>query len=169
MSISTISSTSYAARAQQALATQRTQDRQNGGALGVAAETLGLSTSDLTSQLQQGKSLVDIAEAQGVSRDDLADALKAALPAQRPTPPPPPPLAPASAPDSATGLLSGNLTDDQQDALDSLSAALDTDSQSVLEQLQSGTSLNDLFQGAGLNATTFATLMQDGLLFDTRA
>jgi lambda repressor-like predicted transcriptional regulator len=35
--------------------------------------------------------------------------------------------------------------------------------------LQTGTSLSDLTKNAGLDATTLASVIQDGLLFDTRA
>lgn len=54
--------------------------RMGGGGidLEVAAKTLGLSTEELRTQLQDGKSLADIAEAQGVDKQDLIDALVAA-------------------------------------------------------------------------------------------
>lgn len=192
MSVSSISSSSsYASRAMQALADQRQQAQQNGGPLGVAAKALGLSTSELAGQLQDGKSLADVAEAQGVSRDDLTSALKAGLPADRassantddainslidrvglrqgPPPPPPPPSSDSSTGSSVTGLLSGSLTTDQKDTLDSLSSLLDTDSESLMKQLQSGTKLSDLAKEAGIDATTLSSVVQDGLLFDTRA
>jgi uncharacterized protein YidB (DUF937 family) len=53
--------------------------RMGGGIdLEVAAETLGLSTDELHTQLEAGKSLADIAEAQGVDKQKLIDALVAA-------------------------------------------------------------------------------------------
>jgi lambda repressor-like predicted transcriptional regulator len=193
MSVSSISSTSYASRAMQALAGQRSQAQQNGGPLSVAAKALNLSTSDLATQLQDGKSLADVAEAQGVSRDDLTAALKAGMPADQassanaddtidslidqvglptgpPPPPPPPPSFTGSSTDSSvTGLLSDSPTQDQQNTLNSLSSLLDTDSQSLLKQLRTGTSLSDLVKNAGIDASTLASVVQDGLLFDTRA
>src|SRR6478752_1748379 len=53
--------------------------RGGGGVdLEVAAKTLGLSTEELRTQLQDGKSLADIAKAQGVDKQKLIDALVAA-------------------------------------------------------------------------------------------
>ena len=46
--------------------------------LEVAAKTLGLTTEELRTQLQDGKSLADIAKAQGVDKQELIDALVAA-------------------------------------------------------------------------------------------
>ncbi|GLY27302.1 hypothetical protein [Kineosporia sp. NBRC 101731] len=194
MSISSISSSSLAGAAQ-ALVSQRNAPSQSGSALGVAAQALGLSTSDLSGQLQDGKTLADIAKTQGVSRDDLAAALKAGMPSDGASrsdadsivdsiidrvggvggpsggsapqgPPPPPPPAPSN---STTGLLSGTLTSDQQSTLNTLSSLLDTDSTSLLSSLQNGTSLADLADNAGVSSSTLASVLQDGLLFDTRA
>ena len=53
--------------------------RMGGGLdLEVAAKTLGLSTDELRTQLQSGKSLADIAKAEGVDKQKLIDALVAA-------------------------------------------------------------------------------------------
>ncbi len=54
--------------------------RMGGGGvdLEVAADTLGLSTDELRTQLQAGKSLADVAEDQGVDKQKLIDALVAA-------------------------------------------------------------------------------------------
>lgn len=70
-------------------------------------------------------------------------------------------------PDNATGVLSGSLTQEQQDTLNSLSSLLDTDAETLQENLQNGSTLADLAEQAGLNATTIASVSQDGLLFDT--
>ncbi|WP_421119233.1 hypothetical protein ACE2AJ_17985 [Aquihabitans daechungensis] len=43
--------------------------------LEVAAETLGLTTEELRTQLEAGKSLADVAEAEGVEKQKLIDAL----------------------------------------------------------------------------------------------
>jgi hypothetical protein len=59
-------------------------DHGPGGRMGpgvdleVAAKTLGMSTDELRTQLQDGKSLADIAKAQGVDKQKLIDALVAA-------------------------------------------------------------------------------------------
>jgi hypothetical protein len=50
---------------------------QAGGLLQTAATFLGVSASDLKSDLQSGKSLADVAKAQGKSVDDLVTALLA--------------------------------------------------------------------------------------------
>lgn len=54
--------------------------RMGGGGidLEVAAKTLGLTTEELRTQLQDGKSLADVAKAQGVDKQKLIDALVAA-------------------------------------------------------------------------------------------
>jgi lambda repressor-like predicted transcriptional regulator len=49
--------------------------------LKASAEYLGISTDDLQTQLQAGKSFADIAKAEGKSVDGLKQALQAALPA----------------------------------------------------------------------------------------
>ena len=48
--------------------------------LNAAAKYLGMSTRDLLDQTQAGKSLAEVAQAQGKSVDGLKDALKTALP-----------------------------------------------------------------------------------------
>ncbi|MGN6695608.1 MAG: hypothetical protein ACTHN0_15625 [Aquihabitans sp.] len=52
--------------------------RGGGLDLEVAAKTLGLTTEELRTQLQDGKSLADVAKAQGVDKQKLIDALVAA-------------------------------------------------------------------------------------------
>ncbi|MFI5936416.1 hypothetical protein [Actinoplanes sp. NPDC051494] len=49
--------------------------------MAAVADKLGLSSKDLRSQLRDGKSLDDVATAQGVSHDDLISAIKAGMPA----------------------------------------------------------------------------------------
>jgi len=50
-----------------------------GAAMDAAAQTLGMSTSDLLSSLQSGQSLSDLASSKGVSVDDLTAAMATAL------------------------------------------------------------------------------------------
>jgi len=45
---------------------------------GAAAEALGLTTKELRTELKAGKTLAEVAEAQGVDKQDLIDALVAA-------------------------------------------------------------------------------------------
>ncbi|MBT0773026.1 hypothetical protein KIH74_29050 [Kineosporia sp. J2-2] len=189
MSISSISGSSTT-QATRYVVSQRQERRQDddGGVLGVAAQALNLSKSELSDRLRSGKSLAEIAEAQGVSRDDLTEAIKGALPSDSTVsadevdsavntlldqtglekPPPPPPFS-STGNSTTTGLLSGTLTDDQQNTLDTLSDLLGTDSDSLLEQLQTGTSLAQLIENSGVSKNALASVLQDGLLFDTRA
>jgi lambda repressor-like predicted transcriptional regulator len=157
-----------------------------GGLLQTAAQALGLSTDDLVSQLKSGKSLDDVASEQGVSHDDLAAAIKAGMPPERaadadadatvesiisrkgmpdrPQGPPPPARA---AGDSASGVLGSSLTDAQQSTLDALSDLLGTDSSSLMDSLKSGSStLADLLSAKGVDQSSLASILQDGLLFD---
>ncbi len=89
----------------------REGDKKGGGfeqILEVSAKYLGLSTEELQSQLESGKSLADIAQAEGKGVDGLKEALQAALP--------PPPV-------------------QRGDETGATSAAWGTDSGSLLEQL----------------------------------
>ncbi len=47
--------------------------------LSAVADKLGMSSQDLKSQLDSGKSLADVAKAKGLSRDDLVATIKSAL------------------------------------------------------------------------------------------
>lgn len=53
--------------------------------------------------------------------------------------------------------------------LDSLSSLLGTDSNSLLDELQSGASLSDLVKDKGIDTSTLANVLQNGLLVDTKA
>lgn len=162
--------------------------RGGGGPLEAAATTLGMSRDDLMNELGSGKSLADIATDKGVSTDDLAAAIKAALPKQvqssddvdsvvstimtRQGPPPPPPGGPRGfgQPDtSVSGVLGDSLTSSQKTMLDGLSNLVGTDSDSLLDQLRSGTSLTDVLSNAGVSTDKLASILQDGLLVDTQA
>lgn len=151
------------------------------GHITAAAEVLGLSTDDVQQALAGGSSLADLAEQQGVSRDDLVSALVAAAPADiqssddvedmvgslvdqkglaGPAGPPP---------GGSSGVWGETLTSSQQDTLDSLSSLLGTSSSSLLGQLYSGTSLSDLLSDGGVSLKDLAGVVQDGLLIDTQA
>lgn len=49
-----------------------------GEALGVAAEALGISIDDLIAEIEAGKTVAEVAEAEGVDPEDIVDALVAA-------------------------------------------------------------------------------------------
>jgi hypothetical protein len=66
----------------QATGTQGTGRRHHHSPIDAVASTLKMSTDDITAQLQQGKSLEDLAKTKGVSHDDLISALKAGMPSE---------------------------------------------------------------------------------------
>jgi lambda repressor-like predicted transcriptional regulator len=147
------------------------------------------------SQLKSGKSLGDIADAQGVSRDDLAAALKSGMPDGMSSSPNADEIvnniinqvgmpqhhhrgggsssdstsSSSSTDSNVSGVLGSSLTSTQQSTLDSLSSLLGTDSDSLMSSLQSGTSLADLVSAAGVSEGSLASILQDGLLIDTTA
>jgi lambda repressor-like predicted transcriptional regulator len=145
-----------------------------GGPLKAAAEALDMSQDDLVAALQDGKSLADVAEDQGVALDDLTAALKADMPAELAAKGPPPPpgggrgFAASRLDGSASGVLGSSLTAGQQSTLESLSTLLGTDSDSLLESLRGGTSLSDLGSQQGVSSSALASVFADGLMVDTR-
>lgn len=165
------------------------------GHVTTAAETLGLDVGDVMSSLQSGKSLFDLADAQGVSRSDLVAALKAGAPQELRESADAVVEALASTggvggpggtggvgggrsagthqgppppPSGTTGVLSGSLTSTQQSTLSSLSDLLGTDAGSLLGQLQSGTDLTDLLSAKGVTLDQLSSTLEEGLLVDTR-
>lgn len=151
------------------------------GHVQAAAEVLGLSTDDVMEALQGGSSLADLADEQGVSRDDLVSALVASAPEDMqamgdiegmvsalvdqtglggPAGPPP---------SGSSGVWGETLTGDQQETIDALSSLLGTDSTTLLDQLYSGSSLSDLLSDAGVSLTDLADVVQDGLFIDASA
>lgn len=177
---------SGAAVSARAAATSSTSATSNDGSstrvpghLAAAANVLGMSTDDVTKALSAGASLSDLAEEQGVSRDDLVAALVADAPKdmqamgnvqsmveglvdQKG-------LGPVGQTPSPSGVFGESMTSDQQDTLDTLSALLGTDSTSLVSALRGGTSLADLFSSAGLDLDDVAGAIQEGLLVDTTA
>jgi hypothetical protein len=127
------------------------------------ADLLGLSTSDLKTQLDSGKTLNDIAEAQGVSSDDLLKSIKKGLQAGKPADAPE--LSDAQLTEMATGIAAGKgpgghhghgghggpppashaAAASTSDALGTLASALGVDSSDLLQQLESGGDLSSLF------------------------
>lgn len=150
--------------------------------IATAAKVLGLSVTEVVKALSSGSSLADLAQKQGVSRDDLVAALVADAPAEvtatgnveamvkglvdqtgmgGPGGGPPPA--------GSSGALGASMTSDQQDTVDALSALLGTDPASLLDKLRSGVSLGDLLSDAGVSTADLAGVVEDGLLIDTSA
>jgi hypothetical protein len=159
-----------------------------GDIIATAAKALGMSTDDVKSALRSGKSLDDLAKDKRVSHDDLVKAIKAGMPkglqnsdkadaiAERivttngmPAGGPPPGGRPDGDDVTGTGVFGANLTATQSKTLDQLASLLGTDSGSLLSSLKSGTNLADLVQSKGIDSGKLASVLQDGLLVDTRA
>ena len=164
-----------------------------GGPMKAASEKLGISEDDLADELQSGKSLADVANEQGVSTEDLAAALRADMPKGMaagskadeivskminekggPKPPHGPPpsaggFAASKLDGSTSGVFGSSMTTGQQNTLNTLSSLLGTDSSSLLNSLKSGSSLSDLVSSKGIGSEQLASVLQDGLLVDTKA
>jgi hypothetical protein len=138
-----------------------------------AAKALGMSSSDVLAALKSGKSLADLAQQQNVPVDTLTGALAAAAPQgssdvdQRVND-----LVNrhglgghhhAGAARAASG-ADGSATQ----TLSALSQLLGTDPSSLVQQLQSGTSLSDMLTAKGVNLVTLSSQLQKGLLVDTQ-
>lgn len=151
------------------------------GHVAAAAEVLGLSTDEVVEALQDGASLADLAEEQGVSRDDLVAALVADAPADLqamdgiedmigelvdtagtagPAGPPP---------GGSSGVWGETMTTDQSEALQQVASLLGTDATGLLDRLYSGSSLTDLLADAGVSASDLSGALTGGLLIDTTA
>ncbi|MCV2392874.1 hypothetical protein OEB99_01000 [Actinotalea sp. M2MS4P-6] len=149
--------------------------------LEAAADALGLSTDEVVEALQDGASLADLAQEQGVSRDDLVAALVAAAPQDmqglgnltelteslvdqaglgRPVGPPP---------EGSSGVFGAGMTAAQQDTLSSIADLLGTGTDAVLSALQNGSGLSDLFDRAGVTTGDLAGWVEQSLLLDTDA
>jgi lambda repressor-like predicted transcriptional regulator len=148
----------------------------SGKSLDDLAKAKGVSHEDLVSALKA--SLPEDLKG-STQADAIAEtiATQQGMPTQGPGGPPTagpppsgrPPMSSLNGIGQSSGVLSGNLTSSQQDMLDSLSSALGTDSTSLLDELRSGTSLSDLVKSKGIDSSTLANVLQNGLLVDTKA
>ncbi|TIC84097.1 hypothetical protein [Nocardioides sp. GY 10127] len=160
---------------------------------------LGTSADELRQRVADGTSLLDIASEKGVSSDDLLQALRDGAPAglkgsdgledavqqiasatgadavrgpqgphgpRGPRPDGPPPGPPPSS----------DTDDSTSSTLETLAALLEEDSDSLLSQLTSGTSLADLLSAKGVTMDDVTSALQSswsgattGLQVDTRA
>ena len=140
------------------------------------AEKLDLTTDELRTQLDSGKSLPEVADAQGVSRDDLFATIKSSQPAGgsptaaannqgRPAGPPPGPP-PSGGPGGPKGELSGLATDDSKAR--EISALLETDVEEV-RKVNSASELVKMFQDRGVDLTSLRSVLNNGDLLDVAA
>ncbi|MEV8508321.1 hypothetical protein AB0368_26360 [Actinoplanes sp. NPDC051475] len=151
-------------------------ERQN--PMAAVAEKLGLSADDLKSQLKDGKSLEDVATAQGVSHDDLITAIKAGMPsdavfgtggvdatamaekiASTKGMPPRPPGGPRG---ENTGVQDSS-------KLSRLSELLDMGEDDVSSQASSATELVKLLQKKGVDLGALRNVLTNGDLVDVAA
>lgn len=69
----------------------------------------------------------------------------------------------------ATGVLGRTMTESQRQTVQSLASLLDMKQDDLVSQLRSGTSLADLVASKGVSGSSLASVLQNGLLVDTRA
>ena len=187
-SVSSATSTSSLWAAQQQTRPTPPSDGK-GGPLASVSSLLGSSVEDLQTELSSGKSLNDIADEKGVSHDDLIEALKAGMPADAPsgvdptqmleqmaaqTGGPQPPAPPTGqglggSVTSESGVLTGSVTDRQQNLLDQLSDLLGTDSDDLVAELQGGSNLLQMLQEKGITKSSAAETVGEGFLVDAKA
>ncbi|GLY94418.1 hypothetical protein [Actinoplanes sp. NBRC 103695] len=158
--------------------------------MAAVADTLGLSSNAVRSELSAGKSLQDVATAQGVTRTELVDAIKAGLPtgaseeaeriaARTGTPPPPtrgtpPPPTRGTPPPPTRGTPSppahghnGGLADPAK--LDGVSDLLNMPAEQVAGQAATAPDLIAMLQNRGVDLGRLRAVMSSGDLLDVRA
>jgi hypothetical protein len=194
MNITLNSSSSYSSLSVSGTSsTSSTSQKHRKGVIEDAAKALGMDAKDLVSELKDGKSLGDVADEKGVSRDTLASALKAGMPSEMAAkgnadevvdkiidqvgmpsggpggkggPKGPPPGSGSSA---SSGIYGDSLTSSQQSTLNKLADLLGTDSASLLDDLKSGESLSTMLTDKGVSQDKLADTLQTGLLIDAKA
>jgi uncharacterized protein YidB (DUF937 family) len=173
MTITAVSGTSQTSAAWQ---TQRA-GRGHGAmrkAFDAAAQTLGMSTSDLRDALKGGQSMSSLAQSKGVSTDTLTSAISSALSGTDSS------LSTSQATEMAQRIVAGpqggNGGPDGPppggkggpppaigSAMDSLAGTLGISSDDLKSSLQSGTSLTDVAAAHGMDADTLKTTLTKAL------
>jgi lambda repressor-like predicted transcriptional regulator len=144
-------------------------------AFGAAAQTLGMSVTELRTSLRNGETMTSLAQSKGVSTDTLKSSISAAIagsdsalsgsqadeiaasivagPAGGPDRPAgPPPGGGHGGPPPALG-----------QAMGSLAETLGISEEELLEQLQSGESLTSVAAAKGMDASTLKSTLVDAL------
>jgi len=145
--------------------------------MAAVADTLGLSSNALRTELSTGKSLQDVATAQGVSRTTLVDAIKAGLPpgaseeAERiasgtGTPPPQVGRGTGTPPAQVTRGSNAGLAD--PDKLNAVSDLLDMPADQVAERAATPADLVTMLQNRGVDLGQLRAVMSSGDLLDVR-
>jgi hypothetical protein len=146
------------------------------------AKLLGLSTSELTSELQTGKTLSELASKKGISSTELIKTIEGELTAHKPegapalsstqltqiatsiangTPPPPPP----------GGFGGHNSTSGSQSSQSTLAESLGMEPSVLLKELEEGKGLSELVQPTGYtdNGSASQQLEAGGVSFNEYA
>jgi hypothetical protein len=155
------------------------------------AKLLGLSSSELSSELQAGKTLDELASKKGVSSGELIKTIEGELTAHKPegaptlsssqltematsiaagTPPSPP--GGAGGPSGAGGVSgTGGSTGAPQSSLSTLAESLGIEPSALLKELADGGSASSLLETSGYTGNGSATAQQSyaGVTFDEYA
>jgi lambda repressor-like predicted transcriptional regulator len=171
------------------LSSIQSQRQRSHPAMDAAAKLLGMSSSDLRSALQSGKSLADVASSKGISQDTLTAAMAAAIQQVNPgvssdqatkvataiatrTPPaggPPPDAAPgADATQGATGTTAARGHHHHHHhagaaAMDAAAKALGMSASDLSSSLQSGQSLASIAKSKGVSQDDLVKAMAAAL------
>ena len=171
------------------LSSIQSQHKRSHPAMDAAAKLLGMSSSDLRSALQSGKSLTDIASSKGISQDALTSAMAAAIQQANPnvsseratevataiatrTPPvggPPPDTAQAAdATQGATGTTATHGHPHHHHhaggaAMDAAAKTLGMSTTDLMSSLQSGQSLASIAKSKGVSQDDLVKAMATAL------
>jgi uncharacterized protein YidB (DUF937 family) len=157
-------------------------------AMDAAAKALGMSTSDLRTAMQSGKSLADIAKSKGVSVDTLTQAMATAIQGANPNisadqatkiatamanrtrpaaaPDTDPTQAAAATATDGTAATSGHHHHHHHamsTAVNAASSLLGTSATDIVSAMQSGKSLSDLAKAKGVSQTDLVKAVSDAL------
>ena len=170
------------------LSSIQSQHKRSHPAMDAAAKLLGMSSSDLRSALQSGKSLTDIASSKGISQDALTSAMAAAIQQANPnvsseratevataiatrTPPaggPPPDTAQAA--DATQGATGTTATHGHHHhhhaggaAMDAAATTLGMSTTDLMSSLQSGQSLASIAKSKGVSQDDLVKAMATAL------
>lgn len=146
-------------------------------AMAPVADLLGTDVESLREQLQGGSSLSDLADAQGIDRQQLLDTIAQGLQEAAPAGAPEPPgglsglaerIADRTGPPGAGGPPPGGA--EQTNGIASLAELLGTDEETLREQLSSGlANLEELLGGASAYTQDQTWSLRQGVSVDTRA
>jgi uncharacterized protein YidB (DUF937 family) len=154
---------------------QQVQQLRQPPALTNTAQLLGVSTSQLSSDLQSGQTLSSLASSAGVSSSDLLSAVETDMQANAPSGAP----APSSSQlqEMATDFINGSVprssgsSSTASSNLGALASATGMSASELLSELSSGSDLSELFGSPGATGygSTIAQQTTGGVLLDEYA